>query len=129
MGSQARFLPGQQRKLSDTNDQRSWVVGEASGKSQETAKDSELETEFLIINKRQDQVLRMETLGCLQPAWGTQEATRPRPTGFSGYPPNGRWDRLLGDHPQTPEGRRSEYLGMILFFIQIKRPLEVISSV
>lgn len=111
------------------NDQRSWVVGEASGKSQKPAKDSELEIEFLIINKRQDRALHLETLGSLQPAWGTQEATRPRPTGFSGYPPNGWWDGVLGDHLQIPEGRRSEYFGMILFFIQIKRPLEVISSV
>lgn len=57
-----------------TDDQRSWVTGEASGESQKTAKDSELEIEFLIINKRQDQALRMEALGCLRPAWGAQEA-------------------------------------------------------
>lgn len=40
-------------------------MGEASGKSQKTAKDSELETEFLIINKRQDWTLYIEALGCL----------------------------------------------------------------
>lgn len=114
-GVTGRLPPGPTGKLSDTNDQRSWAVGEASGKSQKTAKDSELETEFLIINKRQDRALHMETSGCLQPAWGAQEATRPRPTGFSGHPPNGRWDGVLGDDLQTPEGRNSEYSGMIFF--------------
>lgn len=42
---------GQERKLFNTDNHRNWVVGKASGKSQKTAKDSELETEFLIINK------------------------------------------------------------------------------
>ena len=104
-------------------------MGEASGKSQKTAKDSELETVFLIINKLQDRTLYMEGLGFLKPAWGTQESAHLQPTGFSGYRPNGRWDRVLGNDLQTPEGRRSEYFGMLPFFIQIKRPLEVISSV
>lgn len=39
-------------------------MGEASGKSQKTVKDAELETEFLIINKREDRTLYMEGLGC-----------------------------------------------------------------
>lgn len=60
MGYQARCLLGQERKLSDTDDQRSWVPGEASGKSQKIAKDSELGIVFLIINKRQAQALHME---------------------------------------------------------------------
>lgn len=47
------------------NDQRTWAVGEASGKSQESAKDYGLETEFLIINKRPYWVLHRESLGCL----------------------------------------------------------------
>ena len=60
------------------------MVGEVSGKSQKTVKDLELETEFLIINKREDRTLYMEGLGCWQPAWGAQEATHPQPSGFSG---------------------------------------------
>ena len=60
------------------------MVGEASGKSQKPVKDAELETEFLIINKREDRTLYMEGLGCRQPARGAQEATHPQPSGFSG---------------------------------------------
>lgn len=65
----------------------------------------------------------MEALGCLQPAWGAQEAARPWPTEFSGYRPNAWWDRVLGDDLQTPEGRRSEYFGMIPFFHTNKEAL------
>lgn len=90
-------------------------MGEAFGESQKTAKDSDPEIEFLIINKRPDRALPVEALGCLQPAWGAQEAARPRPTGFSGYCPSRWWDRVLGDDLQTPEGRRSGYFGMIPF--------------
>lgn len=71
-------------------------MGEASGESQNNSKVFGTRIEFFIINKRQDGALHMEALGCLQPAWGTQEAAHPRPTGVSGYCPNGWWDRVLG---------------------------------
>jgi hypothetical protein len=79
-------------------------VGEASGKSQKPGKDSELETEYSIINKPQD----WPSQGS-QAAWGTREAASHPPAGFSGHCPNGQWDRVLGDELQTPEERRSEY--------------------
>lgn len=86
-------------------------MGEALGKSQKTAKELELETEFLIINKRPEQALHIEALGCLQPAWGTQEATRLLPTGFSGYRPNGPWDRVLGTIFKSQRGGKVNILG------------------
>ena len=67
------------------------MVGKASSKSQKTVKDSELETEFLIINKREDRTLYMEGLGCRQPAWGTQEATHPQPSALLRLQLGGAW--------------------------------------
>lgn len=118
-----------ERKLSDTQDQRNWVTGEALGESQNTAKDSELEIEFFIINKRPDRALPAEALGCLQPAWGTQEATALSPQDslviVQTVGGTGSWGMIF--KPQR--GGEVNILGWSLSYTQIQRPLEVISSV